>query len=192
MSKLVDKDDLLIKLLQSGDPQAMTEIFREYGSMVTRIVYRMLHDHEAAKDITQDLFISIWEKRNDLNIKNSLKAYLIRAAINEALYYIRSQRRISTLRVNELENPDACLQDKVNNPAMALTAQELEEHIQNIIDKLPPKCKLVYRLSRDEEMTYKQIAQELNVSVKVVEKHISKALKTLREALKGRFLFFLA
>lgn len=191
MSKSIDKDDFLLKMLHSGDPQSMTVLFREYSPMITRIVYRIVGDVDIAKDIVQELFITLWEKRNELNIKKPVKSYLIRAAINQAFYYLRMQGKISSIRISQQENLDALLGDTGQSPEKDLTFKELEEHFQGIIEKLPPKCKLVYQLSRDEGMTYAEIANHLNVSVKAVEKHITKALKTLRGAFKTLLIFFM-
>lgn len=152
--------------------------FRTYYAPLCKTVHKMVRSSAIAEDIVQDVFLKVWRNRAQLDHQQSVKAYLYRAAINTALNYL------------EKSKPSASLDDtpehtwSTNDTDEAIAYQETEQRIQAAIDTLPPKCKVVFMLSRFEEQSYAEIARTLDISVKAVEKHMGKALKTLREQLK--------
>ena len=171
-------DQELINSLQNGNEQAMDVLFRRHYSFICRSVYRILKDNNLAEDIAQEVFFGLWKKRENLNISTSVQAYLKRAAINKSLNFIRDQK----VKFDDEEKMPV-LTNKQATTQQELEAEDLQKLINESIDKLPEKCRLVFTLSRFEEMTYQQIADELNISIKTVENQISKALKYLRIAL---------
>ncbi|MEM6316037.1 MAG: RNA polymerase sigma-70 factor [Bacteroidota bacterium] len=179
MLKKVDYTDeeLLTQLTQNGEA-AIDLIFRKYYTFLCRSVYRIIPDTQITEDLAQDVFYELWKKREKININTSLRAYLKRAALNKALNYIRDQKI-------DFRNapPKEDLASKSNSVLQNLAADNLQAQIDAAIDSLPEKCRLVFVLSRYEEMTYQQIADQLNISIKTVENQISKALKNLRKAL---------
>jgi RNA polymerase sigma-70 factor, ECF subfamily len=139
-----------------------------------------VNDPDTAKDIVQHVMLKFWEKKEDIVIQTSLVSYLNRAVINTALNYIGKNKKVISLDTPEFNNDittGTSLENKIEK-------KELQLLIRREIDKLPPKCKTVFSLSRFGEMSNKEIADHLNISVKAVEKHISKALKVLRVTLK--------
>ncbi|MBK8517521.1 MAG: RNA polymerase sigma-70 factor [Saprospiraceae bacterium] len=144
--------------------------------MLCNQVFRILKDNVAAEDIVQDVFFGIWRKRDQLVINTSLEAYLKRSCRNRTLNYIRN---------NHMKWEDeGLLNDQADNSFTSdqyIDAEDLNQKIQEVIAELPEKCGIVFSLSRFEEMSYADIAVELNISVKTVEHHISKALRILRE-----------
>lgn len=186
--KLTDKE--LIELLGKDGERAIELLFQQYYAYLCRSAYRILPDRQLVEDLAQEVFIELWRRRNRLRISTSLKAYLRRAAVNKALNYIRDHRKVFLEREEHLPlsdpSPDARLQ---------MEADELQELIDEAIDGLPERCRLVFILSRFEDMTYNEIAAQLGISVKTVENQISKALGLLREVLApyilhGLLLFF--
>lgn len=162
----------------SSDESFIEQHFRAYYAPLCKTVYKMVRSSAIAEDIVQDVFVKVWHNRASLDREQSVKSYLYRAAINTALNYL------------EKTNPNTPLADIHENQwsssetDAALSYQETEQLIQAAIERLPPKCRLVFSLSRFEEMSYAQIAHTLDISVKAVEKHMGKALKLLREQLK--------
>lgn len=172
-------DDSILALLEKDDVEAINIIYDLHYSSMIRIAYCILHDNEASKDIVQELFINVWVKRHKLLIKSPIVSYLSKSVVNRCLNYLRDnriQRRTSL--------------DLVEKIAMNAGPESLEyydlKHITKLsIDSLSPRCKLIFNLSRSEEMDYNEISLHLGISKKAVEKQITKALKHLRHHLKS-------
>jgi RNA polymerase sigma-70 factor (ECF subfamily) len=133
--------------------------------------------------VVQELFTRLWEKREDRFISVPPKAYLTRATVNAALDYLEKHK-------NEIHQDNEELSAhhlSVNQTEEQLAAREAQRHIANALEKLPPACKAVFVLSREEEMSYKEIAAAMEISVKTVENQMGKALRILREELSPFF-----
>ena len=171
-------DQEILDLLKKDSEKAIDILFRQHYSFLCRSVYKILPDENLVEDLSQEVFYELWRKRAKLQIKTSLKAYLRRAAINKALNFIRDQK----IKFNETEN-DRPIISKRTTVNQQLEAEELQEIIDQAIDQLPERYRTVFVLSRIEEMSYNEIAEQLGISVKTVENQISKALKQLRLSL---------
>jgi RNA polymerase sigma-70 factor (ECF subfamily) len=174
MSIYTDKE--LIEFLHQNDDSAIEKIFKQYYSYICSAVYNIIPDSSLTEDLAQDVFYELWRKRERIQINSSLKAYLKRAAINKALNYIRSKK----MKFDSADD-DAVTNIAVSSSEGSFEAQELQEIINTAIDTLPEKCRIVFMMSRFEEMSYKEIAHALEISVKTVENQISKALKILKK-----------
>jgi len=183
VSEFTDKTDKeILNLLSSNGDKAIQLLFDKYYTYLCRTLIRIIPDENTTEDLVQDVFLEFWRKRDIININTSLKAYLRRAARNKALNFIRD-RKIRW--EDEDKHPES--ESTMVSATQKLEAEELQKLINKSIDELPERCRLVFTLSRYEEMTYKEIANELNISIKTVENQISKALKLLRVAL-GQYL----
>ena len=170
-------DEELVNLLQTDAETAIDQLFRRYYAYLCKSIYRIIPDANLVEDLSQEVFYELWKKREKINIQISIKAYLRRAARNKALNYIRDQR----LKFEDQEDFPETL--TISTPSNEhLEKEELEKLIEETIDSLPQRCRIVFTLSRFENMTYTQIATELKISPKTVEHQISKALKLLRKA----------
>lgn len=172
-----DDSELLLRL-REGRKDAMSAIFRKYYSEVCKAIIRVVQQPETSEDIAQEVFYELWRKREELQITTSLRAYLRRAAMNRSLNFLRDQRLQfeDVEQQTELESPQLSASDQ-------LESAELEQLIQQAIQQLPDRCRAVFLLSRFEDLTYREIAEKLEISEKTVENQISKALKLLRHAL---------
>jgi len=179
-------DEELINLLLQDSERAIELIFEQYYAYICKAVYKMLSDRSVTEDLAQEVFLELWRKRQQLNISTSLKAYLRRAAVNRSLNYIRDQRIKFT---DEAQAPP--LESNVAGALQRLQAEELQERIDQAIDALPDRCRIVFVLSRFEDMSYNEIAAQLDISSKTVENQISKALRLLRLALAPYLGLFL-
>ncbi len=170
-------DEDLIALLQTDSDKAIDLIFRQYYKICHLSAIRIVKDEHIAEDLVQEVFLELWKKRGRHVINTALKAYLRRSVVNRSLNYIRDLK----IKFDE--------EDKIPNTSSSeegalkgLETEELEAKIHHAINGLPERCRVVFTLSRFEDMSYQQIADELNISIKTVENQISKALKILRVA----------
>jgi RNA polymerase sigma-70 factor (ECF subfamily) len=137
-------------------------------------------DTGITEDLAQEVFFRFWQKRHQIEITASLDAYLRRMAVNEGLAYLRSRKYFT----EEIEPHSARMSDS-NTAEDRFLHSELEQNIRSAIDGLPPKCRMVFQLSRYEELSYQEIADQMEISIKTVENQMGKALKILRQELKG-------
>lgn len=151
--------------------------FYAYYEALHRYAFTLLKDSEEAKDVVQQVFIKYWEKRQDLEIQQSVKSYLYRAVYHQCLNKIRDLKVRSRYAEGfKLEKEEGVFVDET-------IIKETNNRIQQAIDCLPKQCSVIFKKSRFEEKKYSEIAVELNLSVKTVEAQMSKALKILREKL---------
>ncbi|MDZ4681989.1 MAG: RNA polymerase sigma-70 factor [Saprospiraceae bacterium] len=173
-------DDLLRRFKQ-GDSTALKVLFQQHYGLVCRTISRFISDHVLVEDLSQEVFVRFWEKRGQIEITTSVPAYLRRMAINEGLAWLRRNQRFDQVELTP-QTPSAGF--SADGEALFLH-NELNLSIHQAIDGLPPKCRAVFQLSRFEELTYPEIARQMGISVKTVENQMGKALKILRERLKG-------
>lgn len=158
------------------DEASFELLFRQLYTPLCRTVNKVVGDKQATEDIVQDAFFVLWEKRNEVTI--SVKAYLYRSAINKAFNYLERNKRWVR---KELEGDWYDFVPAANTIEQEMAYKETEKTIHEALDMLPPACKTAFVMSRMEEMSYKEIAEVLNISVKTVENQIGKALKLMRE-----------
>ncbi len=174
-------DDLILKLLAADDTAACSLLYKCHNKAVYAYVKDFIPDHDAAKDIVQELFTAIWIKRHSLNLVPPLRKYLFRAAHNKAINYDRDSRTRHRL-MGEIVNRSG--HGRIAPPADSeLEARELEEQIKKALARLPMHARKTFLMSRKQGMTYKEIADHFHVTEKAVEKNMSKALSLLRQYL---------
>jgi RNA polymerase sigma-70 factor (ECF subfamily) len=142
----------------------------------------MLKDDVVADDVVQDVFCALWDKRTQLDFSISIKSYLYRAVHNRSLNAINERRNNVTL--DNLLSEDELNICSIIAHADDLEARDLEKAISEVLDSLPERCREVFQLSRGKGLKNREIAETLNISVKAVEKQITKALMKIREFLK--------
>ncbi len=182
MSIYASYDSLyLLKLLAENDSLAFTEIYDRYWEKLYAIAYNRLKEIQTAEDIVHDAFLSLWQNRHKQDI-NNLESYLASATKYLVLAAIRkkelSRKYTHSVSPSHLYEPLTELQ--IHN-------KYILEMVKEEIEKLPEKCKLIFKYSREEEMPVKQIAEKLNLSPKTVENQIGKALKKLKAVTKAFF-----
>lgn len=164
--------------MRTGDRGAMRHIFDDQYVNVCRAIFRFVQDPGLTEDLAQDVFVRFWEKRDAIQVDTNLGAYLRRMAVNEALAYLRKKSRYLADELPlHLPGQQAAAADE------PLATTELAERITEAINALPPRCRVVFQLSRFEEKSYQEIADTLDISIKTVENQMGKALRLLREKL---------
>lgn len=176
-------DDKLLLLLADGNEEALKYIYEKYWQRMFMSAYQILKDREACEDIIQEIFIQLWQRRESITITSSLAAYLFAATKYQVFHHIRKSADRPAL-FEGLE--DRFLSEA---PDIPFYAKELQQMINAAVDSLPEKCREIYKLSREQQLSYKAIAGQLQISTKTVENQISIALRKLREAL-GDFMLF--
>lgn len=167
------------------------DIFLKYYSPLCLYALRYVKDTNIAEDIVQDVFTAVWQKREEIDFDLPIKPLLYKYTHNKTLDYLKSSN-FNTERLDEYVGYTALdnyVRDLVANQIEDdLNVKELNEEIQQCIENLPDQCKKVYRLSRIDNLKNKEIAEKLDISIKTVEKHISKALCEMREHLNKKGL----
>ena len=178
-------DDILTRL-RADDKTALKSLFEEYYLSVCKTIHRFIREKSTVEDLAQEVFIRFWDKRRQIEINSSLPAYIRRMAINEALAYLRRHKRFDDREVTADMLPGT-----TDSAEEHFLHQELEVQVRDAINELPPRCRTVFQLSRYEELTYQEIADQMEISIKTVENQMSKALRILRERLRPYLhLFF--
>jgi RNA polymerase sigma-70 factor (ECF subfamily) len=174
-------DDQLLMLLQHRDEVAFAEVYRRHFSMLYMHAYKMLDDKGLAQDVVQDLFVAFWQKSANLEVRTNLKAYLYVAARNRVLTMIKKQKSnrdfISMVAKVMVEEDNTTMEQ--------ISERELLVLIDREIDKLPPRMKQVFELSRKSFMSNKEIAELLGTSEETVKKQVHKSLAILKTKLGG-------
>lgn len=157
------------------DQQAFEKLFKDYFPALMAFSRRILGDEDDAREVVHQVFIKLWERRNEIDLSISMKSYLFTAVNNRSLNMIRDRKKFSSEEVPEyVEKWDV---------SDELESMELEEKIRRVIETLPERCRVIFELNRFDGLTYKEISKQLDISVKTVENQMTKALKILREQL---------
>ena len=155
-------------------------LFRTHFAMLSNVAYSVVKDKDQAKDIVQHVFIKFWDKRNDVDVDGNIKSYLHKAVINTAFNHIEKVKKMHL--EEDFQTYSNALSEEPKYTERS--PEEIEEAVKKAIGQLPDKCQVVFSLSRFEGMSNQEIADELEISIKAVEKHISRALRELRVTLK--------
>ncbi|WP_207427771.1 RNA polymerase sigma-70 factor [Pedobacter sp. SYSU D00535] len=161
------------------DISSFEALFQVNYASLCATSYRIVQDRDIAEDIVQDVFVKLWEKKDEIKITTSLKAYLFQSTINQSLNYLKKYK-------NSLNRETAFGRETgvdINSTEQIMALKEVSRRVDEVVEALPDACRTVFILSRYEQLSYKAIAEKLNISVKTVENHMTKALKYLRKHL---------
>lgn len=175
----LNADQLLVTQLKSGNHQAFRKLFDTYRNDLYKYSLSMVHSRIYAEEIVQDVFLKIWIKRECLNPEMSFRAYLFTITRNKTLKFLKKAANSQKLR----EEVFYASQKTTNITENTIRDSELELLKNKALNKLPPKCLLIFEMSRNEGKTYDVIAEELKISPHTVRNQMSKALETLRVSL---------
>jgi RNA polymerase sigma-70 factor (family 1) len=166
--------------LRKGDEMVYETVFKNYYSRLCNYANTIVKDANEAEEMVQGTFLALWENRDTLLIHTSVKSYLYRAVHNTCL------NRIKHLKVKQAHSEHYKYVTDVayESTAQNILGDELQQQINQAIESMPQQCRTVFVLSRFENLTYAEIADQLKISVKTVDKHMVKALKIMRENLK--------
>ena len=174
-------DQELIRLIKTGDRAAFTEVYKRYAESLAGFAASKLYDLDDARDVLHDLFVKLWEDRYTLSVNDNLRSFLFAAIRYKIIDKIRRNitRQDYDVLLQALAEPQA------NGIEQQLEAKELQALVDQSLEQLPAKTKLIYQLSRDEHLSITEIAKRLNLSEQTVKNQLSIALKHIRQAIAG-------
>jgi RNA polymerase sigma-70 factor (family 1) len=177
-------DEQLLALLKGSDHEAFTELYNRYWRRLFAAAANQLDHPAEAEELVQDLFLDLWNRRQELVITSSLSSYLS-VSVNYKIINRMARRHRERIHLNSLAANviDHSLEEH-------LSFAELKERLERILSELPEKCKLVFTLSRTEGLTRRQISRELGIAEKTVESHLTRALRQLRSGLSSLLTSF--
>jgi RNA polymerase sigma-70 factor (family 1) len=168
------------QIARNDDTFAYKELFVSFYNPLLRFAVTLVKSREQAEEIVSDVFINIWEKRKRINGITNLKVYLFIAVKNTALNYLSRQNKNLTDSVDEAGMEFKSI---YFDPEQLMVTAEMVARIKAAIEELPPKCKLIFKLIKEDELKYREVAEILGVSVKTVESQITIALKKIGTAI---------
>ncbi|GGF30867.1 RNA polymerase sigma factor [Echinicola rosea] len=175
----------LLKGLKQGSWEAFEGLYQKYWQKIYAVSRSVTRDEELSKDFVQEIFLDLWKRRSQLEIKN-VYAYLYQASKYRLIAHIRrlEQEEIFLDEFNQMlaHSP---IEDYLHY-------KELDEHIKDCLEVLSPKCKMIFYLSRYDQLSNQEIAQQLKISKSTVENHINKALNHLRNSPEVKMAFIIA
>lgn len=166
----------LFEQVRNGDRVAYEQLFKQHYTPLVRFANDIVRDTDTAEDLVQEVFVKIWERKNTIHITTSIKAYLYMAVKNHCLTKLRAEQKHAFME-DTIAND---LRFSSNSTDEASNTIRLSQHIKAALEQLPPRCAVIFKLSRFEHKTYKEIAEMLELSVKTVENQMGKALQIMR------------
>lgn len=173
---------IIHKIVHQDDQIAFRQFFDKYYHRLVNFAFFFLESSVAAEEVVSSVFISLWEKRKDLGKIERIEAYLFSSTKNKSYNYLRDNKR--SIQFKDIDSEDDFLVPIFENPESKLLTEELKELLIKIIDELPPKCKMIFTLIREDGLKYKEVAKLLDISVKTVEVQMGRALTKLKSAIK--------
>jgi RNA polymerase sigma-70 factor (ECF subfamily) len=167
-----------MKETREGSENSFQEIFDACYVNLCKYAFTMLKDMDEAEDIVQGVFLKYWEKKDSLTITHTVRSYLYKAVYNHCINQLEHQA------IRKRFQEQSSLTAASDSQSPEVFPHELEERITDVINGLPEQCRLIFTMSRYQEMRYAEIAAKLEISVNTVENQVSKALRILRTQLK--------
>ena len=174
----------MVRLLKQGDTKAFELIFNKYKEKLYFYVLGYVHSPEETEEIIQRLFIALWENRSNLDETQSLKCYLYKAVTNKVYNYFKHEavqkKYVEHIASQPCDDEDQSLND--------LYYRDLKGSLKTLIDSLPEKQQMIFRLSRNQGLSYQEIADHLGLSVRSIENQVYRTLKCIKENLREQQL----
>ena len=164
------------QVARNNDTVAYKELFVSFYNPLLRFAITLVTSREQAEEVVSDVFINIWERRKRISSITNLKVYLFIAVKNTSLNYLSKQRKNL---VDSIDDADLEFKSFYFDPEQLMVTAEMIARIKAAVEELPPKCKLIFKLVKEEELKYRDVADILNLSIKTVEGQIAIALKKI-------------
>ena len=172
-------DSEILLAIRQGNERVYETIFRKHYQALCNYACGILKDMDDAEEVVQSIFLKLWEQRESIEINVSLKSYLYRAVHNTCLNRLKHLKIQDTYR----QYVGDYLEDTFDSATDIMDKNELENRIAEALGKLPEQCRLIFKMSRFEELKYQEIANKLGLSIKTIENQIGKALRIMRTEL---------
>lgn len=160
----------------SYDDAAFEQLFKAHFKALFAYASLMLHQDSHAEEIVQGMFLKLWEKRGNLDVQTSVKAYLYKCVHNDCLNYINHKK----IQLKYQDHAAFTMNGRAGKTSDKIELDELQMRLNEALNELPEQCRTIFQMSRFEELKYREIADQLGLSVKTIENQMGKALKILR------------
>lgn len=173
--------------IQSGNLKAFNNVFKSYYSPLCVYASDILKSKALAEEVVQDVFLKLWNNRNNISVKHSLKSYLYRMVHNHTLNYIRDHLS----NTNEISADDLTIRAKILDIESAanilddIISQQIETELKLAIEELSPQCREIFQMARYQQLTYSEIATKLDISVSTVKSQMMRAIEKLKSLMES-------
>lgn len=178
----------ILEAISKGDEKAFETFFLYYYPLVKGFICGLLQSQEEAEDISQDIFLMLWNNRSSLNTINNFKSYLFRVCKNAVYRHI--ERALLFKNYQQKQTEKTVSPSETNEIDDNIHLKELELLVAMAVEKMPPQRKKIYKMSRESGMSSEEIAQTLGINKRTVENHLSQALTDIRKILLMTFILF--
>lgn len=181
------QNETITALLAKRDESTFEQVFKTYFKSLHAYAFTILKDSDEAEEVVQQVFFRLWERSENLSIDGPVAAYLYRAVHNESLNLLKHEKVKTTHRLHVAYS----MKNETDQASKKVTSGELEKKLHAALNELPEQCRTIFQLSRFNELKYREIADQLGISIKTVENQMGKALKLLRVKLVDFLPFIL-
>lgn len=175
----------LLQKVATGDQLAFRELYHTFHKRLHYFAFALVKTKEAAEEIVEDVFIRLWSQRATITQINNLKIYLYTATKNTALNYLSKKARESM--VEPFDDIDIALQDTSISPEQIMITTETYQQIRQAVEALPPRCKMIFKLIREDGLKYKEVSEILNISINTIDAQMAIAVQRIADAVRKDF-----
>jgi RNA polymerase sigma-70 factor (family 1) len=177
--------DILLKKIAEGDESSFRQVYHCYHQRLLHFAFSLIKTREATEEIVEDVFIKIWKNRASLLGIRNLIIYLYTATKNTSLNYL-SKKALESI-TDPFDDIDITLQETAISPEQIMITNEMYNNIREAVESLPPRCKMIFKLVREDGLKYKEVAEILHISVNTIETQMTIAIKRIAEAVRKDF-----
>ena len=175
----------LLQQIAAGNQSAFEQVYNAFYTRLYRFALAMVRTKEPAEEIVEDVFIKIWQQRENVISIQNLKVYLYTATKNTALNYLSRMAKESI--TEPFDHVQIWLESTSISPEQMMITSQMFKKIQEAVDALPPRCKMIFKLVREDGLRYKEIAEILNISVNTIDAQMAIAVKRIATAVQSEF-----
>lgn len=181
-SDMISIPEQLMYQIAAGNEQSFKKLYDCFYKKLYHFAFAIVKTREAAEEVVEDVFIKIWKAREDLiNIRN-IKVYLYTATKNTSLNFLAKKARESITHPFDHIHIEVA---EVNSPETLMITAELHKKIRHAVEALPPRCKIIFKLVREDKLKYREVAEILNISVNTIDAQMAIAIKKIMTALRS-------
>ena len=177
----------LLELVSVGDQTAFRKLYAHFYKRLFHFALALVKIRESAEEIVEDVFVRIWQQRENLHAIKNLRVYLYTATKNSSLNFLSQKARQSI--TEPFDHIHVGLDDSAITPEQILITAEIHQKIQKAVEALPPRCKMIFKLVREDGLKYREISEILNISVNTIDAQMAIAVKRITLAIESDFDF---
>jgi RNA polymerase sigma-70 factor (family 1) len=177
----------LLRRIANGDEEAFRQVYVFYYTRLYQFAYALVKIREPAEEIVEDVFVRIWQQRETIGSIHNIKVYLYTAIKNSSLNYLSQKARQSI--TEPFDHIHIGMESTAGTPEQILITAEMQQKIRLAVEALPPRCRMIFKLVREDGLKYREIAGVLNISVNTIDAQMAIAIKKITTAIGAEFDF---